>query len=93
MTFGNMCANGRLTFKRASAHCSGGPWDDDDYDMFDGTRNVGRIMLHPHAPRSALVLDRLAVPAKAEERGYSATREEAMAEFKAAWHRAGPQRL
>jgi hypothetical protein len=39
-----------LTLKRASKHRSGGPWSDDDYDVYDGERKIGRIMLHPAAP-------------------------------------------
>jgi hypothetical protein len=27
-----------LTLKRASKHRTGGPWSDDDYDVFDGER-------------------------------------------------------
>jgi hypothetical protein len=88
MTFGNLCANGRLTLERASAHRSGGPWDNDDYDVFDGERKIGRIMLHPHAPKDRpwfWTVSRF--PQKPTERDYSATREEAMADFKAAWER------
>jgi hypothetical protein len=51
MTIDNRAANGKLILKRASKHRSGGPWDDDDYDAFDGSRNIGRIVLHPHAPK------------------------------------------
>jgi hypothetical protein len=47
----NTRANGTLILKRASRHRSGGPWGDDDYNVFDGTRNVARIMLHPQAPK------------------------------------------
>ncbi len=39
-----------LTLKRASVHRPGGPWDEDDYDVFDGDRHIGRIMRHPQAP-------------------------------------------
>jgi len=35
-----------LTLKRASTHRPGGPWPDDDYDVYDGERPVGRIVLH-----------------------------------------------
>ena len=38
-----------LALKRASKHRPGGPWSDDDYDVFDGERHIGRIMLHPQA--------------------------------------------
>jgi hypothetical protein len=33
-----------LILKRASKHRSGGPWSDDDYDVFDGDRHIGRIV-------------------------------------------------
>ncbi len=33
-----------LTLKRASKFRPGGPWDHDDYDMFDGDRHIGRIL-------------------------------------------------
>jgi hypothetical protein len=39
-----------LTLKRASKHRSGGPWSDDDYDVFNGDQHIGRILLHPQAP-------------------------------------------
>jgi hypothetical protein len=88
MTLGNMRANSSLTLKRASKHRSGGPGDDDDYDVFDGERTIGRIMLHPHAPKERpwfWTVSRF--PQKPTERGYSATREDAMGAFKAAGER------
>ena len=39
-----------LTLKRASKSRPSGTGSDDDYDMFDGERHIGRIMLHPQAP-------------------------------------------
>ena len=39
-----------LTLKRASTHRPGGPWSDDDYDVYDGDRHIGRVMLYPQAP-------------------------------------------
>jgi hypothetical protein len=56
---------GRLTLKRASKSRPSGQWSDDDYDVFDGDRHIGRI-LWTHA-------------------GYAVSREQAMADFKAAW--------
>jgi hypothetical protein len=35
------------TLKRASKHRPGGQWSGDDYDVFDGDRHIGRILLHP----------------------------------------------
>ncbi len=40
-----------LTLKRASNSRPGGPWSDDDYDVFAGERHIGRIMRHPQAPQ------------------------------------------
>lgn len=39
-----------LTLKRASKHRSGGPWDDEDFDVFAGDRLIGRIMRTQQAP-------------------------------------------
>jgi hypothetical protein len=35
----------QLTLRRASVSRISGNWDDDDYDVFDGDRDVGRIYL------------------------------------------------
>jgi len=39
-----------LILKRASKSRVSGQWPDDDYDVFDGDKNIGRIKLHPQAP-------------------------------------------
>ena len=39
-----------LTLERASKSRPSGIWSDDDYDVFDGERHIGRIMLTPQAP-------------------------------------------
>jgi hypothetical protein len=33
-----------LLLKRASKSRPGGPWPDDDYNVFDGNRHIGRIL-------------------------------------------------
>jgi hypothetical protein len=33
-----------LLLKRASKSHPSGQWSDDDYDVFDGARHIGRIM-------------------------------------------------
>jgi hypothetical protein len=39
-----------LILKRASKSRSSGEWSDDDYDVFDGNRHIGRIMWTHAAP-------------------------------------------
>ena len=56
----------------------------------DGGRVIGRIMLHPQAPDGhpwCWTITAPDIPPSLDERGYSATREEAMADFKARWLR------
>ena len=76
-----------LTLKRAATHRPGGPWDADDYDVFDGDRHIGRIMRHPQAPEGAPWFWTITalVPQSTHDRGYAASREQEMAAFKAAW--------
>ena len=78
-----------LTLKRASKSRPSGQWRDDDYDAFDGDTLIGRIMW-THAASSETpwfwtITARVAQ--HPHDRGYAATREDAMAAFKAAWLR------
>jgi hypothetical protein len=71
--------------KRASKPRPSGQWSDDDYDVFDGERHIGRI-LWTHAasretPRFWTITAR--VPQSPYDRGYAASHEQAMAAFKA----------
>jgi hypothetical protein len=36
---------------RANKSRGGDRWSGDDYDVYDGDRVIGRIMLHPQAPK------------------------------------------
>jgi hypothetical protein len=60
----------------------------DDYVILGGGRVIGRILLHPQAPEdqpwfwSITATD---FPPSVYNKGYSATREQAMADFKARW--------
>jgi alkylated DNA nucleotide flippase Atl1 len=76
-----------LTLKRASKHRPGGPWSDNDYDVFDGERHVGRIMWTHAASKETPWFWTITarVPQSTADRGYAASREDAMAEFKEAW--------
>jgi hypothetical protein len=57
--------------------------------VYDGDQRIGRIMMHPHtrsgAPWSWAITSR--VPQYPHDRGYAASRGQAMAAFKAAWER------
>jgi hypothetical protein len=44
-------AMSQLILKRASASRSSGQWSDDDYDVLENGKVVGRIFLSPAAPQ------------------------------------------
>ena len=77
-----------LTFKRTSKSRPSSEWSDDDYDVWDGNAKVvGRIFRADAAPpgRSWFWTITMRLPQYPTVHGYTATREEAMAEFKRAW--------
>jgi hypothetical protein len=61
----------------------------DDFEVFDSNRRVvGRVMLHPQAPKDQpwfWTITARKIPPSVYNRGYSATREQAMADFKMRW--------
>jgi hypothetical protein len=78
-----------LVLKPTGSHY-GRPWLDkeNDYVVLDAGQIVGRIMLHPQAPGGHpwfWTITARAFPPSIHIRGYSATREQAMADFKALW--------
>jgi hypothetical protein len=75
-----------LVLKRTSKSHPG-QWSPEDYEVFDGDRPIGRIMLHPQAPQGQPWFWTITarVPQYPHDRGCAPTREGAMANFKAAW--------
>jgi len=74
-----------LTLVRANKSCGGGHWSDDDYAS---GRVIGRIMLHPQAPKDQpwfCTITACEAKPTIYNKGYAATREQAMADFKALW--------
>jgi hypothetical protein len=62
--------------------------DKDDYVVLDGARVIGRIFFQPQSPEGRpwfWTITAPNIPPSIDKRGYSATREEAMAAFKALW--------
>jgi len=64
-------------------------WSDSDYIVLDDKRTcIGRIFLSPHSPPDRnwmWTITARQYPPTIHSRGYSATREDAMADFKAQW--------
>jgi hypothetical protein len=64
----------------------GDHWSPDDYDVRDSHgKVVGRIMHHPQAPKDQPWFSTREIPPSVHNRGYSPTREQAMADFKMRW--------
>ena len=62
--------------------------DKNDYTVLDGGRCIGHIVLSRQAPEGRSwfwTITARGFPTSVHNKGYAATREEAMAEFKARW--------
>jgi hypothetical protein len=78
----------KLILVHANKSRPSGKWTDDDYDVWDwNAKVVGRIFRAPVEPpgRSWFWTSTVRLPQYPTVRGYAATREEAMEEFKRAW--------
>jgi hypothetical protein len=78
----------RLVLIKARKH-RGGEWSPDDYDVRDRFgKVVGHIVRYPKAPKDPLwfwTITAREVSPSVHNHGYSATREQAWADFKARW--------
>jgi hypothetical protein len=66
---------------------SSGEWSADDYDVFDGKIQAGRITLTSQAPPGTpwLWIITARDPNSTQNRGYAVSREQALKEFNARW--------
>src|SRR5262245_117855 len=65
-----------------------GSGDENDYVVMEGSRVIGRISLTAQAPEGlpwSWTITAFDFPASVYNKGYSATRSDAMADFKARW--------
>jgi hypothetical protein len=76
-----------VLIKASKSH--GGVWSDDEYYVRAGRgKVVGRIMLYPQVLKDLSwfwTITAREIPPSIHNRGYSATREQAMADFKRRW--------
>ncbi len=73
-----------LVLRHANTSKKSGPWQDEDYDVFDGDREVGRIFLDANDTWFCSVHFMLT---HRKSPGHVASREDAMAAFKVEYER------
>jgi hypothetical protein len=78
-----------LVLKHANKNRLGAiDWGPNDFDVLNADRCVGRIFMSPQAPQGHpwfWTITAREYPRSIHTRGYSATREQAMEDFKAQW--------
>jgi hypothetical protein len=83
-----------LTLKRAKFSRPDGQWQDEDYDVLADGKVVGRILeedsrFGPPEIRWGWSITAIVPATPGVTNGTAATREQAMAKFRAAWEKAG----
>lgn len=82
---------GALTLTRAGKSRDG-EWSTDDYDVFEGPRLIGHILLSTQGPQGIpWFWEITARPESTQNRGYAVSCDQAMKELKARW--ANPARF
>ena len=77
----------QLSLKTTRSHY-GSPFDSDDYVVLEDGKVIGRIVHQPQAPegrRWFWTITAVEFPPSIHNRGYAATREQAMHDFKTQW--------
>ena len=82
-----MTANPLIQLRRASSSRSSGTWADDDYDVIEGERVIGRIYRYDSRAKETWFwgIDSLLIAGRSIYGDVIGTREDAMAAFKSAW--------
>ena len=78
----------QLTLVHANKSLGDAQWLHDDYAVYDDGKVIGRIMIHPQAPKDEPWFWTITARGRGslEDRGYSASREQAMADYRARWN-------
>ena len=82
-----------LILKKTGSHYGSPDWGDEDYVVLNDGQVVGRIMLHPQAPKRQPWLWTITardMPPSTHNHGNADTLEDAKAKFKAQWLKSGP---
>jgi hypothetical protein len=76
-----------LILKKTRQHYGESHWPENDFVVLDGDQVIGRIMRHPQAPKEHPWFWTITVglAPSAHNRGYAATRLQAMTDFKSRW--------
>jgi hypothetical protein len=77
-----------LILKKTASHYGEAHWPENDFVVLNGDQVIGRIMRHPQAPKEQpwfWTITAREKPSSVHNRGYAATRLQAMTDFKARW--------